>query len=272
MLSIGDFARHGRVSVRMLRHYDLLGLLVPERVDPVSGYRFYEVDQLARLNRIVALKELGLTLDQVGRLLNDAVTSTDMRGMLTLRRAELEQQISADRDRLARVEARLRVIEREGTMPTDEIVVKPVPAMRIAERSTVVADFAPETIGPAVEQLFAELGAALEQERIECTMPAVCYYDQRPDGSVRAHAGMTVRIETGDSDGFTVVDLPEMPLAATQIYRGDMDGELEPHQDLAQWLEDNGYRTAGPSRDVTLVWDVDTRTWVTELQEPIARV
>lgn len=87
-----------------------------------------------------------------------------------------------------------------------------------------------------------------------------------------AHAGMTVRIETGASEGFTVVDLPEMPLAATQIYRGDMNGELEPYQDLAQWLEDNGYRTAGPSREVTLVWDVDTSTWVTELQEPIARV
>ncbi|WP_459549829.1 MerR family transcriptional regulator [Nocardia sp. X0981] len=48
----------------------LLGLLVPDRVDPVSGYRYYEVGQLARLNRIIALKELGFTLDQVRRMLD----------------------------------------------------------------------------------------------------------------------------------------------------------------------------------------------------------
>ena len=105
MLSIGDFARHGRVSVRMLRHYDLIGLLAPARVDPASGYRFYEVGQLTRLNRIIALKELGFTLDQVGRMLDDAVTGAEMRGMLALRRADLEQRIAADRERLVRVEA-----------------------------------------------------------------------------------------------------------------------------------------------------------------------
>lgn len=129
MLSIGDFARHGRVSVRMLRHYDLIGLLVPARVDFVSGYRFYEVGQLTRLHRIIALKELGFTLDQVGRMLDDAVSGAEMRAMLALRRADLEQRIAADRERLVRVEARLRVIEKEGTMPTDEIVVKTVPAV-----------------------------------------------------------------------------------------------------------------------------------------------
>ena len=59
MFSIGDFARHGRVSVRMLRHYDALGLLRPAHVDPVTGYRSYRAAQLSRLNRIVALKELG---------------------------------------------------------------------------------------------------------------------------------------------------------------------------------------------------------------------
>jgi DNA-binding transcriptional MerR regulator len=65
MFSIGEFARHGRVSVRMLRHYDAIGLLRPACVDPASGYRFYQASQLAELNRLVALKELGFTLQQV---------------------------------------------------------------------------------------------------------------------------------------------------------------------------------------------------------------
>ena len=57
MFSIGEFARHGRVSVRMLRRYDAIGLLRPACVDPATGYRFYQAGQLAELNRIIALKE-----------------------------------------------------------------------------------------------------------------------------------------------------------------------------------------------------------------------
>jgi hypothetical protein len=64
MFSIGEFARHGRVSVRMLRHYDAIGLLRPASVDAATGYRFYQARQLAELNRIIALKDLGFTLQQ----------------------------------------------------------------------------------------------------------------------------------------------------------------------------------------------------------------
>src|SRR5436309_2527973 len=114
MFSIGDFARLGLVSVRMLRHYDGIGLLPPASVDDVTGYRSYAADQLPRLNRIVALRKLGFTLNQVAELLDDAVTAEQLHGMLRLRRAELAAQVAADSARLAQVEFRLRSIEREG--------------------------------------------------------------------------------------------------------------------------------------------------------------
>jgi DNA-binding transcriptional MerR regulator len=79
MFTIGDFARHGRVSVRMLRHYDAIGLLPPAKVDPASSYRFYEASQLARLNRIVALKDLGFTLEQVRAILDEQVSAGELR-------------------------------------------------------------------------------------------------------------------------------------------------------------------------------------------------
>ena len=78
MFSIGDFARHGRVSVRMLRHYDAIGLLRPAAVDRATGYRSYEAQQLARLNRIVALKDLGFTLQQVQSILDDKVSVEEL--------------------------------------------------------------------------------------------------------------------------------------------------------------------------------------------------
>ncbi len=95
MFSIGDFAKHGRVSVRMLRHYDAIGLLRPAHVDPYSSYRSYTAEQLARLNRVIALKDLGFTLTQVHEILDAEISADELRGMLRLRRAELEAAITA---------------------------------------------------------------------------------------------------------------------------------------------------------------------------------
>ena len=117
MLKIGDFSRLGQVSVRTLHHYDQRGLLKPAEIDDGSGYRFYSVDQLPRLNRILALKDLGFSLDQIGHLVEGNFPAERLRGMLTLKQAEIERQLTEGRARLARVEARLRQIENEGESP-----------------------------------------------------------------------------------------------------------------------------------------------------------
>ena len=92
MFSIGEFARMGTVSVRTLRHYDDIGLLHPAHVDPETGYRSYTADQLGQLNRIIALKDLGFSLTMTGKLIS-GITLEELRGMLTLRRAQLEQEL-----------------------------------------------------------------------------------------------------------------------------------------------------------------------------------
>jgi DNA-binding transcriptional MerR regulator len=121
-----EFARIGMVSARLLRCYESTGLLLPRRVDPVTGQRSYEANQLPRLNRILALSDLGFTLPQVWALLATAVSESELRGMLRLRRAELAAKISADTARLARVEARLNTIAEEGYRPGNEVVTEQV--------------------------------------------------------------------------------------------------------------------------------------------------
>lgn len=182
MFNIGDFAKHGRVSVRMLRHYDAIGLLRPARVDPASGYRFYEAAQLARLNRVIALKDLGFTLHQVLAVLDDRVDAAELRGMLRLRRAELAAAMAADARRLARVEARLRTIESEGTMSAHDVVVKRVPSVRVAELTGVAASYEPEEIGPVIGPLFAELCRRLAEAGVAEAGPSVARYEDVPDG------------------------------------------------------------------------------------------
>jgi DNA-binding transcriptional MerR regulator len=96
VLKIGEFSQLGRVSVRMLRHYDATGLLKPAQVDRLSGYRFYAVEQLPRLNRILALKDLGLSLEQVGRLLDgEDPQASELRVTLAMRRAQTSKRSCA---------------------------------------------------------------------------------------------------------------------------------------------------------------------------------
>lgn len=275
MFTIGDFAKYGRVSVRMLRHYDALGLLRPARVDPVSGYRFYEAGQLARLNRVIALKELGFSLEEVGAILNERPGVAELRGMLRLRQAELEGALAAAAARLAEVETRLRTIESEGTMPTDEIVVKNLPPVRLAEMTGVAAGYAPQEIGPVIGPLYEELCSRVQAAGVVPTGPGLAYYKDAPGaapGSVLVHAGLPVAaaVRAADLGGAVrVVELPGVERAATVVHRGSMDDVLPTVQALARWIDAHGHRSAGFARELSLACPEDREQWVTELQEPL---
>jgi DNA-binding transcriptional MerR regulator len=267
MMNIGDFARNGRVTVRMLRHYDAIGLLRPARVDPFTGYRGYDVAQLSRLNRIVALKDLGFTLEQVATIIDEKVGIDELRGMLRLRRAELANQLTADRARLAAIEARLRSIEVEGAMPTNDVQVKKIDPIRVAEVSGVAASFEPGSITPVIRPLYDELIHRLEAAGVTPVGPAVAYYEEAPDGGVLVHAALPVNV--AEIEGVDVVDLPGVERAATIMHHGEMDNVLSTVQTLAWWIEDNGHTSAGYNREVTLKCGPDESEWVTELQEPL---
>lgn len=272
MFSIGDFARLGRVSVRMLRHYDALGLLPPARVDGASGYRLYEAAQLSQLNRIVALKDLGFTLQQVRSILDDKVSVEELRGMLRLRQAELQSQIASGAARLAQVETRLRTIESEGAMPTDEVQIKRIPAVRIAELTATAASFEPSSITPVIGPLYERLYRQLGQVGVKPAGPGIAYYEEAADGTVVVHAGVTVNTEPADGQAFAVVDLPEIAAAATIVHRGPMDSVLTTLQTLARWVEDNGYRSTGFNREFYIEYGCgDPADWATELQEPVVK-
>jgi DNA-binding transcriptional MerR regulator/predicted transcriptional regulator YdeE len=271
MFTIGDLARHGRVSVRMLRHYDALGLLQPAHVDPSTGHRHYEAHQLSRLNRVIALKDLGFTLQQVGEVLDDKVDVEELRGMLRLRRAELAERIASDTARLSRVEARLHMIESEGLVPTDDVVLKSVPAVRVAELTATAASFEPQDISPVIQPLYPDLCARLKRAGVQIADPSIAYYEQNADGIV-VHAAMPVNVESSPEHDFEVVDLPAQD-TATIVHRGCMSEIGNTWQSLARWIDANGYRSAGLARELYLYCEgQDDSTWVTELQEPITTV
>ena len=268
MFSIGDFAGLGRVSVRMLRHYDAIGLLRPAAVDPLTGYRFYAVEQLTRLNRVVALKDLGFTLDQVATIVDDEIDVDELRGMLRLRRAELREQIAADTARLARVEARLRVIEKEDVM-SQEVEIKIVPAVRVAELSAPVGGFEPQFITPVLGPLFDQLMGRLAASEVACVGAPIAYYEDAGDGEgLIVHAAAPIA-EEAEPTGLQVTELPEISAAAI-IHSGPMDNVMPTIQTLGGWIAAHGYRSAGYNREVYLAYGEGMpEPWQTELQEPV---
>ncbi|UED88413.1 MerR family transcriptional regulator [Streptomyces profundus] len=267
MFGIGAFATYGGVSVRMLRHYDAVGLLRPARVDPRTGYRSYEADQLARLNRLMALKELGFTLDQVRVILDEEPDASELRGMLRLRRAELESALAADAARLAQVEARLRTIESEGRMSSDDVVIKQLPAMRVAELTAVVESFEPLLVTPVITSLYEELWGRMRAAGLRASGAAVAYYEH-PEGPVTVHAAIPVDADPEPSHDFAVVELPAVT-AATLVHRGPDEQVIPSVQALARWIEAHGYTSTGPAREVTLSCPDCGGHAVTELQEPV---
>lgn len=276
--SIGEFARHGRVSVRMLHHYDAIGLLRPASVDPASGYRSYRASQLTDLNRLVALKDLGFSLHEVQTILDEKVTAAELRGMLKLRRARLHAQIEADTARLSRVEARLRTIEEDeedgGTRldnVLDSVVVKGLAALTVGELTGEAASYAPEAITPVIQPLYCDLWQRLASTGVVASGPALAYYeDVSPgNGAIVVHAAVPVAAEAEAGQGFHVVDLPAVASAAVIIHHGSMDDVLSTDQALARWIDANGYRSTGYARELTLEWSPDPSEWVTELQQPI---
>ena len=270
MFSIGEFARHGRISVRMLRHYDSIGLLPPAYVEPVSGYRFYQAAQLSDLNRIVALKDLGFTLEQVRTILAEQVTAAELRGMLRMRKAEIEVQIEAETSRLARVEARLLSIEDQSRAPADGIVIKHLAGVRVAELTGVAASYQPEDITPVIGPLYEQLWPRVHGAGMTACQGIAYYEDSnaRP-GAVTVHAGVHVTAGRSDIADLSVVELPEVATAATIIHHGSMDDVLPTGQALARWIDANGYQSVGYARELMLEWSPDKEHWVTELQQPL---
>ena len=270
MLTVGAFARLGGISPRMLRHYDQLGLLQPERVDRDTGYRWYGVGQLARLHRLLAFRDLGFTLGQIGDLLDDDHSLDELRGMLRLRRVQIEQEVAEEHARLRRVEAHLHALERRGTMTID-VVTKTTEPLRIAEIAETAPGFGHENLGPVFERVLPEVLRAITTSGARPGISVAWYEEPDDDGMVVVHAGFAIADQDINRDGRVhEFELPAVRVAST-IHRGSMESVAATYEALVAWIDASGYSLAGRSRELYHEWDDhNPQRRVTELQMPIA--
>jgi DNA-binding transcriptional MerR regulator len=271
MFKIGDFSKLSQVSVKTLRYYDEIGLLKPIEIDRFTGYRYYSAGQLSRLNRILLLKDLGLSLDQIGRLLQSDLPPDQLRGMLKLRQAEIERSIEEEEARLARVAALINQIEQENTrMSNYDVVLKKVAPLRIAAVRDVVANYG------AQGELWNELEAYLAQQNVKPVAPCltVDHNEGYKERDVDLEVCEVIDAPLAETPRVRVYELPAVEQMACTVHRGPFNQLGQGYQALMHWADANGYRFCGHSREVYLQvgGSGDDAANVAEIQIPVEKV
>lgn len=255
--------------MKTLRYYDEVGLLRPVEIDRFTGYRYYTFDQLPRLNRILALKDLGLSLEQIGQLLDKGLPAEQLRGMLRLKQAEIQQRVDEEQERLARVEARLRQIEQEDQMSAYDVVIKKVEPMLVASVRDIIPAY------PEQGHLWNELGKYFEQQGA-ATVGACFTRYHADEPEIDAEVCEPVGASLPARGRVQCRQLPGVETMASVVHHGPFVTIGEAYTAILKWIEANGYRIVGPCREVYLRCaedgsQTDPNT-VTEIQFPVEKV
>lgn len=267
MIRIGDFARLSGVSVVTLRHYDEERLLSPRFVDPDSGYRYFESDQLRQVHRILLLKELGLSLAQIREVLRDAVGIEAMRGLLEAKRTEAVSRIGAAEAQIRKIDHHLSTIEREYSMPQLEVIRKTTPPMTVAYIHLDIATN--DQVGDLLGKAYGDLYGYLERNRIAPKGPCLAVWQSSPKDFTDESVDAAVPIDPHaiDHPEIRVKTLPSEDVASV-VHVGPFSEFQQGHVALSEWLTANRCRLSGDYREVYHTPPGDSAT--TEIQYPVA--
>ena len=271
MLKIGDFSKLAHVTIKTLHHYARLGLLQPVWTDRYSGYRYYALEQLPRLNRILALKDLGFSLEQIRAMLDANLSPEVLRQMFNQKQEELLSRVEDEQGRLQRVAERLQQIEQEGRLAGAEVTVKSIPVQWIVSQRTSLeyAEKLEAETFPLRQQLAAQtLQAGLRSAHTWMVLQNASQFSER---GMEVEVGLLLAEAIPPGKNYAGVHIRRLPPVACMASLLQMCGErplMEAYTSLYRWTERNGYLVAGQPRQV-LFEQADEKSTYTELQVPV---
>ncbi|APV48399.1 hypothetical protein BWI17_01065 [Betaproteobacteria bacterium GR16-43] len=275
MFRIGDFSRIARVSARLLRFYEEIGLFVPAHADPHTGYRYYKVAQLAELNRIIVLKELGFSLEQVRDILQSKVGPAELRSMLLVRRGDAERALAAEAQRLRHIETRISQLESTGGLSGEDVIVRAEPARRVLSLRRTVASFG------AARGLIVELrehARSLLPRSADRPLVAIAHAPQFEQEEIDVEFGYVLEegaaIKSPVPDALRLRELEAVDRMAVCVRVGLPEDAHLVTARIGRYLEATGDALAGPSREFFLQPPDLERMHeaVVEMQFPVAAI
>jgi DNA-binding transcriptional MerR regulator len=254
MLRIGEFSRRGRVSVKALRHYEAVGLLKPDHVDPATGYRYYAAGRLDDLHRLMVLRSLGLPLGRIRQVLQDDPSPEHMRRLLDERRAAVARRIDTEQAQLAAIEARIRHLEsREHVY---DVVVRDVPAAFVASLRRVVPEYG------AIDLLLDEIARSLPAGVRVAGHGAVWHHCVPQKREIDCEALVLLERPTTCTSKLKVYQMPACR-AACIVHPSDEEDIFAAKRAVQR------FETAGPMRERYFSSAGDSRFDLTEIQFPL---
>ena len=274
MFRIGEFSKIAQVPASLLRYYDDIGLFTPVRSDRQTGYRYYSVAQLSQLNRILALKDLGLTLEQIKRLVLEDVSPDEIRGMLSLRKAQIEQTLQDEFLRLRAVDSRLQQLERGEDFQDGDVVLKSLPPQKFLSLRHQCKDLA-QALG-LIGQIHKAVQKNLQRKdlgRFAAVIHDDLYKEQDWDLEfgfyLKQDLDLTLPLPNGLKLG--VRNLEPVDTAVTAVRHGGPENGHLCYGAIGTWAEKHHYKLIGPGREVFLVLPQPGREeeMVVDIQFPV---
>lgn len=271
MLKIGDFSKLARVTIRMLRHYDEIGLLHPLHTDAASGYRYYEAKQLITMGRITALREMGFALSEISAFLAASDHAGQQEALLLRRQEELQEEARRTAYRLTLLSSALRRLRKEDTAMTYDVNLKTIPSRYAATVRRVIPSYEQE--GILWNMLMAETAGMKLTYDNPCYCCAVFHDAEFKEADVEVEVQQTLRGTYTDTEHVSFRTLPEVTVASTVVH-GPYTLMDEANAAVAAWISDNGYVFDGPMFTIYHVSPHETQNpeeYVTEVCYPVRK-
>ncbi len=269
MLKIGDFSKLSRISVRMLRYYDEMGLLKPELTDKFTGYRYYSEAQLFAAGHIAALRDMGFSLGEIAAI-NGGADSGHMEEILALKQAELETRLRETKQRLRLIETARKRLREENSMNYD-ITLKTLPERYAATVRMTIPNYDEE--GMAWSVLVSETAKMNLEPADPCLCSVVFLDSEYMEKDPEIEAQKTVRGRYEDTEHVKFKTLPEVTFASA-IHKGSYAGISAANAAVAAWISENGYEFLSPAFNIYHVSPHETQNpdeFVTEVCYPVKK-
>ena len=268
MLKIGEFSKIARVSVRMLRHYDEIGLLKPVKTDDFTGYRYYSENQLPLMGQINALREIGFSLADIVKMTEDPGDREKLETFFEKRRAELRNlaELTARQTRLLdSAQNRLRKEEKMAY----QISIKTIPERYAATVHMVIPHYEDE--GKVWQVLCEETEGMNMIPDDPCLVAAEFPDDEFKEENVEVFAWKTVKGVYPDTEHVRFKTLPAVKVASC-VVKGGYEQMPEVYGAVISWVKENGYEPQGALFNIYHVSPHETRNpedYITEVCYPV---
>jgi predicted transcriptional regulator YdeE/DNA-binding transcriptional MerR regulator len=277
MLRIGEFSKIAQVSIKTLRYYDRLGLLKPAHIDRYNGYRYYNLSQLPRLNRILALKDLDFSLDQIDELLKLDLTSTSLKNMLRHKADELSSRILDDRARLLRVESRLEQFGEDFEKEANPVILKTAPHYLVATVRKCLPSLS--YLVKWQRETLQEIHQYLGHQSYTYTGPDLLIYhhEEFREDDLDVEVGTIIRESASNTESgpaysdIKLHTLPSVNHLASTLHTQPSQALSHTYAILTWWTQVNGFRPIGPWRELTYEQESPNKERMIEVQRPVMK-